>query len=248
MNGIAVARTDGRARRRPAFGLIGLGALLCAGGTAWMVLLHHAAGAHERGEPPLPVHMLRDAATALPAVCPGRRARRRPDAPARSRAGAGQHDAGQTDPSKLLDAIHVTPAERMEFVVDFKRYAGQRRVLVNLLAEPSDRKLFPLKAFDVDRADVVDESEVPPVLRPDAGAGRPVAERARGRRPGAHAGPPLRVQQVQRHLLVDQRADLRPAPRGREARAEHDRALGPREPRRWLGTSHPHPPRALQHP
>jgi hypothetical protein len=70
-DGIAVARTDDRARRRPALGLIGLGALLCAGGTAWMVLLHHAAGAHERGEPPLLVHMLRDAATALPAVCLG---------------------------------------------------------------------------------------------------------------------------------------------------------------------------------
>jgi FtsP/CotA-like multicopper oxidase with cupredoxin domain len=80
----------------------------------------------------------------------------------------GSTTLGQTDPSKLLDAIHVTPAERMEFVVDFKRYAGQRLVLVNLLAEPSDRKLFPLMAFDVDRADVVDESEVPPVLRPDA--------------------------------------------------------------------------------
>jgi len=72
-----------------------------------------------------------------------------------------------TDTSKMLDAIHVAPAERMEFVVDFKRYAGQRLVLVNLLAEPSERKLFPLMAFDVDRADVADESSVPPVLRPD---------------------------------------------------------------------------------
>jgi len=72
-------------------------------------------------------------------------------------------------PARLsgLDAVHVTPAERVEVVVDFKAYAGQRLVLVNLLAEPDDRKLFRLMAFDVAPGTVADESSVPAVLRPD---------------------------------------------------------------------------------
>jgi spore coat protein A, manganese oxidase len=82
-------------------------------------------------------------------------------------AAAAPGSTSPTDTSNMLDAIHVAPAERMEFVVDFKRYAGKRLVLVNLLADPSDRKLFPLMAFDVNPADVADESSVPPVLRPD---------------------------------------------------------------------------------
>ena len=47
---------------------VALAGLLCAGGTSWLVFNPHASGAHERGEPPLAGHMLRDAATALPAV------------------------------------------------------------------------------------------------------------------------------------------------------------------------------------
>src|SRR3954453_17127619 len=50
---------------------VALAGLLCAGGTSWLVFIHHASGAHERGEPPLGVHMLRDAATALPPVLRG---------------------------------------------------------------------------------------------------------------------------------------------------------------------------------
>src|SRR4051812_50065817 len=50
---------------------VALAGLLCAGGTSWLVFIHHASGAHERGEPPLGIHVLRDAATALPAVLVG---------------------------------------------------------------------------------------------------------------------------------------------------------------------------------
>src|SRR3954468_18767578 len=50
---------------------VALAGLLCAGGTSWLVFIHHASGGHERGEPPLGVHMLRDGATALPAVLVG---------------------------------------------------------------------------------------------------------------------------------------------------------------------------------
>jgi FtsP/CotA-like multicopper oxidase with cupredoxin domain len=58
-------------------------------------------------------------------------------------------------------------AERHEFVIDFSRYPiGTRLVMVNLLTEPSDQKLFPIMAFDVNRPDT-DLSEVRPVLRGD---------------------------------------------------------------------------------
>src|SRR4051812_28701813 len=50
---------------------VALAGLLCAGGTSWLVLIHHASGARERGEPPLALHMLRDTVTALPAVLVG---------------------------------------------------------------------------------------------------------------------------------------------------------------------------------
>src|SRR3954454_24897889 len=48
-----------------------------------------------------------------------------------------------TDTSKMLDAIHVAPAERMEFVVDFKRYAGQRLRLVNTAGGPGGPQRVP---------------------------------------------------------------------------------------------------------
>jgi FtsP/CotA-like multicopper oxidase with cupredoxin domain len=61
--------------------------------------------------------------------------------------------------------VHLAIAERNEIVIDFSRYPlGTRLVLVNLLVDPSDRKLFPLMAFDVTRAEP-DPSRVPPVLR-----------------------------------------------------------------------------------
>src|SRR3954453_2300344 len=62
----------GRAGGGPAWrSTVALAGLLCAGGTSWLVLIHHASGSHERGEPPLALHMLRDTATALPAVLVG---------------------------------------------------------------------------------------------------------------------------------------------------------------------------------
>src|SRR3712207_628660 len=45
-----------------------LGVVLGVGGTGWLVLLHHVEGAHEHGEPSVALHVLRDAALALPAV------------------------------------------------------------------------------------------------------------------------------------------------------------------------------------
>jgi spore coat protein A, manganese oxidase len=58
-------------------------------------------------------------------------------------------------------------AERHEFVVDFSKYpVGTRLVMVNLLTDPSDPKLFPLMAFDVTRP-APDLSQVPPALRGD---------------------------------------------------------------------------------
>jgi spore coat protein A len=70
-------------------------------------------------------------------------------------------------PAQLTDFFHTTPSERWEFVFDFAPYPiGQRLVMVNLLADPDDRKLFPLMSFDVTRAEV-DTSTIPEgVLRP----------------------------------------------------------------------------------
>lgn len=65
----------------------------------------------------------------------------------------------------VTDRFHTSPAERWEFVFDFSRYpVGQRLVMVNLLMDPGDEKLFPLMAFDVQRVEP-DPSEVRPVLR-----------------------------------------------------------------------------------
>jgi spore coat protein A len=65
----------------------------------------------------------------------------------------------------VTDSFHTTPSERWEFVFDFSRYPiGTRLVMVNLLIDPDDQKLFPLMAFDVQRAEA-DPSEVRPVLR-----------------------------------------------------------------------------------
>ena len=45
-----------------------LGVPLAYGGTLWLILLHVAGGGHERGEPPLLLHWLRDGSLALPGV------------------------------------------------------------------------------------------------------------------------------------------------------------------------------------
>jgi hypothetical protein len=47
-----------------------LGVSLAFGGAFWLVLLHHAQGGHERNEPGLLLHGLRDGALALPSVLP----------------------------------------------------------------------------------------------------------------------------------------------------------------------------------
>ena len=61
--------------------------------------------------------------------------------------------------------FHVAPSERCEIVVDFSRYPiGTRLILVNKLEDPDDRRLFPIMAFDVTRAEP-DTSQVPPALR-----------------------------------------------------------------------------------
>ena len=72
-----------------------------------------------------------------------------------------------TTPAVETTFFHTTPSERWEFVVDFSRYPiGQRLVMVNLLVDPDDTKLFPLMAFDVNRAEP-DPSVIPPgPLRP----------------------------------------------------------------------------------
>jgi FtsP/CotA-like multicopper oxidase with cupredoxin domain len=71
-----------------------------------------------------------------------------------------------TGPAEVTDRVHFATAERLEIVVDFSRYpVGTRLVLVNLLADPQDPKLFPIMAFDVTRAEP-DPSRIPPVLRP----------------------------------------------------------------------------------
>jgi FtsP/CotA-like multicopper oxidase with cupredoxin domain len=75
-------------------------------------------------------------------------------------------DQGLLDNTVITDSFHTSPAERWEFVFDFSRYpVGQKLVMVNLLANPGDEKLFPLMQFNVDRVEV-DLSQVPPVLRP----------------------------------------------------------------------------------
>ena len=74
-------------------------------------------------------------------------------------------DQGLLPAPLVVDRFHTSPAERWEFVFDFSRYpVGQRLVMVNLLADPDDEKLFPLLAFDVQRVEA-DLSQVPPVLR-----------------------------------------------------------------------------------
>jgi len=72
-----------------------------------------------------------------------------------------------TGPAEETDRFHTAPAERCEIVIDFSRYpVGTRLVLVNLLVDPQDRKLFPVMAFDVTRA-APDPSRIPPgPLRP----------------------------------------------------------------------------------
>jgi FtsP/CotA-like multicopper oxidase with cupredoxin domain len=84
-------------------------------------------------------------------------------------------------PAQLTDRVHFATAERLEIVIDFSKYpVGTRLVVVNLLADPSDQRLFPLMAFDVDREEP-DTSRIPPgPLRPPehpADAQPPVAKR-----------------------------------------------------------------------
>jgi FtsP/CotA-like multicopper oxidase with cupredoxin domain len=72
-----------------------------------------------------------------------------------------------TGPAELTDRVFATPAERLEIVIDFSQYpVGTRLVLVNLLVDPQDPKLFPIMAFDVNRVEP-DPSRIPPgPLRP----------------------------------------------------------------------------------
>lgn len=74
-------------------------------------------------------------------------------------------DQGLLPAPETIERFHTAPAERWEFVVDFSKYpVGQRLVMVNLLVDSRDPKLFPLMAFDVTRVEP-DLSQVPPVLR-----------------------------------------------------------------------------------
>lgn len=54
--------------RMPLQTALALGVALAYGGSAWLVVLHHAEGGHERREPALLVHWLRDGTLALPGV------------------------------------------------------------------------------------------------------------------------------------------------------------------------------------
>jgi FtsP/CotA-like multicopper oxidase with cupredoxin domain len=75
-------------------------------------------------------------------------------------------DQGLLATTVITDRFHTSPAERWEFVFDFSRYpVGQRLVMVNLLLDPDEPKLFQLMAFDVKRIEA-DPSQVPPTLRP----------------------------------------------------------------------------------
>jgi FtsP/CotA-like multicopper oxidase with cupredoxin domain len=74
-------------------------------------------------------------------------------------------DQGLLPAPEPITRFHTAPSERHEFVIDFSRYPlGTRLVLVNLLADADERKLFPIMAFDVQRVEE-DRSEVPAVLR-----------------------------------------------------------------------------------
>ena len=55
-------------RTVPARTAVALGIALAYGAGLWLVLLHHAEGGHERGEPALLLHALRDGTLALPGV------------------------------------------------------------------------------------------------------------------------------------------------------------------------------------
>jgi FtsP/CotA-like multicopper oxidase with cupredoxin domain len=72
-----------------------------------------------------------------------------------------------TGPALQTDRFHTAPSERYEIVIDFSKYpVGTRLVLVNLLVDPQDPKLFPVMAFDVTRVEP-DPSRIPPgPLRP----------------------------------------------------------------------------------
>jgi spore coat protein A len=74
-------------------------------------------------------------------------------------------DQGLLPAPETTDRFHTTPSERWEFVVDFSRYpVGQRLIMVNLLIDNQDPKLFQLMSFNVNRVEP-DPSQVPPVLR-----------------------------------------------------------------------------------
>ena len=82
-------------------------------------------------------------------------------------------DQGLLRNPEPVTSIHVAPAERLEFMVDFNKYpVGTRLEVVNLLADPQDPKLFPIMAFDVKRTEP-DPSRIPPVLRADADPSTP---------------------------------------------------------------------------
>jgi FtsP/CotA-like multicopper oxidase with cupredoxin domain len=75
-------------------------------------------------------------------------------------------DQGLLAAPEPSDRVHIAPSERFEMVVDFSGYpVGTRLVLVNLLVDPAELKIFRIMAFDVTRSEA-DESTIPPVLRP----------------------------------------------------------------------------------
>src|SRR4051812_49506926 len=63
----AVSRHPLRRLARPS-AVLAFTIALAYGGGLWQTLLHHAEGGHERNEPSLLVHWLRDATLALPLV------------------------------------------------------------------------------------------------------------------------------------------------------------------------------------
>jgi hypothetical protein len=65
---VAPARPRDRTPRARLSAALTFAAPLAYGAGCWLILQHHAPGAHEHGEPPLLLHVLRDSTLALPGV------------------------------------------------------------------------------------------------------------------------------------------------------------------------------------
>ena len=56
--------------------------------------------------------------------------------------------------AEVTDWVHFAPSERLEIVVDFSKYPiGTKLVMVNLLIDPANQKLFQIMRFNVMRAE-----------------------------------------------------------------------------------------------